>query len=296
MDSAVSHLIHVLRDRVDAFVAEGNHAEAIHAATAAVEKATQALSSDLDSIDEFASALEIRGELYRQLGRMEEARNDLKDALDQLEDRPDRQALVAKLTASLGAVHDSLGNTERAAELWHQALILCESADPPLLLDAAIIANNLAYVKKADGDFDAAENHLLKALEISHRELGPEHEQTAVVSNNLGALYHRAGHHEQAREMHLMALEARRKALGPEHPDTAQSYNNLALSLIETGDGPKASEHFQTAVDILEPLGAEYRDELEAVIENFCDFLRSQDQEEAALALEKRLQVTSFAS
>ena len=74
MDSPTATLIQILRERVDSLLADGNYDEAVHAATAAVEKAQQALSEDLESIDEFACTLEVRGELYRNLGRLEEAR------------------------------------------------------------------------------------------------------------------------------------------------------------------------------------------------------------------------------
>jgi tetratricopeptide (TPR) repeat protein len=293
MDPSVAHIIHILRDRVDTLVEQEDYAEAIHAATAAVEKASQALSSDLDSIDEFVSVLEIRAELFRFLNRFEEARNDFKEALDQLDNRPDRNLQIARMTASLGAVHDSLGNTERAAELWQEALSLFEANEPPMLVDVAIMANNLAYLKKANGDFEAAEGFFLRALEICHQELGNDHEQTAVISNNLGALYHSAGHFEQAREMHLMALEVRKKGLGNEHPDTAQSYNNLALALVETDDRARARLHFEDALEIFEQLGPEFQSDLEAVIENFCAFLRDQGEVNAAKALEKRLELVS---
>ncbi|MEM9236299.1 MAG: tetratricopeptide repeat protein, partial [Verrucomicrobiota bacterium] len=122
MDSSTVTLIQILRKRVDDLVAQGNYDEAVHAATAAVEKTQQALSSDLDSIDEFADALELRGELYRSLGRYEDAREDYKQALEQLENRPDRMLQIGRLCADQGAVHDTLGNSERAAEFWKKAL------------------------------------------------------------------------------------------------------------------------------------------------------------------------------
>ncbi len=288
MDSPTATLIQILRERVDSLLADGNYDEAVHAATAAVEKAQQALSEDLESIDEFACTLEVRGELYRNLGRLEEAREDFKQALEQLENRPDRQLQIARITASQGAVHDGLGNTQRAAELWEEAKRLFEENDPPALIDVAVMANNLAYLKKADGDIDGAENDFLRALEILHKELGPDHEETATLSNNLGALYQAAGYYEQAREMHMMALEARRKHFGDEHPDTAQSHNNLALALLETGDRAWARRHFEKALHGFEALGEEFRDDLEAVVSNYADFLRKEGENASADRLEER--------
>lgn len=295
MDSPTAKLIQILRDRVDRLVSEGNYDEAIHAATAAVEKAQQALSPDLESIEEFVATLELRGELYRSLGRYEEAREDYKQALEQLENRPDRMLQVARISAAQGAVHDELGNPERAAELWQEALQLFEEHQPPALLDVALMANNLAYLKKAAGDMDAAESYFLRALEVFHQELGPDHEETATVSNNLGALYQSAGYHEQAREMHMMALEARRKHFGDDHPDTAQSHNNLALALLETGDRSWARRHFEKSLHAFETLGSEFQGDLEAVSSNYCEFLRSEGENTLADRLEDQVKAKAGA-
>lgn len=295
MDSPTAKLIQILRDRVDRLVSEGNYDEAIHAATAAVEKAQQALSPDLESIEEFVATLELRGELYRSLGRYEEAREDYKQALEQLENRPDRMLQVARICAAQGAVHDELGNPERAAELWQEALQLFEEHQPPALLDVALMANNLAYLKKAAGDIDAAESYFLRALEVFHQELGADHEETATVSNNLGALYQSAGYHEQAREMHMMALEARRNHFGDDHPDTAQSHNNLALALLETGDRSWARRHFEKSLHAFETLGSEFQADLEAVSSNYCDFLRSEGENTLADRLEDQVRAKAGA-
>jgi len=289
MDSPTVTLIQILRDRVNKLVNDGNFDEAVHAASAAVEKAQQALSTDLESIDEFANTLELRGELYRSIGRPEEAREDFKGAIDQLGNRPDRLLQLARLHATLGAVYDDLGQTEQAGRFWETALDLFEKNDPPAPLDVALMANNLAYLRKAAGDIDGAETYFLKALQIYHELLGPDHEETATVSNNLGALYHASGYFEQAREMHMMALEARRQKLGDDHPDTAQSHNNLALALLETGDRSWARRHFEKALSAFEQLGSPYRDDLEAVADNFCSFLRAEGESTTAERIEGKL-------
>ena len=88
MDSPTATFIGILQERVEFLRAAGNLNEALHAAAAAVEKAQQTLGSDLDNIDAFASSLEIRGDVYRQLGKLELARDDYRQAIDQLQGRP----------------------------------------------------------------------------------------------------------------------------------------------------------------------------------------------------------------
>lgn len=276
MDSPTATLINILRDRIQTLRASGNLEEALHASGAAIEKTQQELGPDLESIDAFASSLEIRAEILRELGRYDEARDDYRQAIDQLDNRPDRHDQIGRLYAGLGATLDSLDQPERAAVYWQNAIQHFEKNEPPLLLDIAGLENNLGFLKKAGGDIEAAEAHFLKALEILHSQLGQSHEETASVSNNLGALYHASGFYEQAREMHMMALETRRTLLGEEDPDTAQSHNNLALALLATGDRAWARRHFEKALAGYEALGPAYADDLEAVADNYCAFLASE--------------------
>lgn len=289
MDSPTATLISILQDRVESLRAAGNLSEALHAVTAAVEKCQQTLSTNLDSIDAFASALEIRGDIYRELGSCEMARDDYRQAIDQLEDRPDRLAQIGRLHAGLGAAYDALGNLEQASKHWKLAIHFFEQHEPPLLLDIAAMANNLGFLAKAAGNLEEAEAYFLRALEILHSQLGQDHAQTATVSSNLGALYHAAGFYEQAREMHMIALETRRKLLGDEHPDTAQSHNNLALVLLHTGDRSWARRHFEKALTGFEVLGPEYASDLEAVASNYCSFLREEGEAQLAELIEGRV-------
>lgn len=289
MDSPTATLINILRDRIESLRAGGNLEEALHASSAAIEKSQQSLGPDLDSIDAFASSLELRAEILRELGRYETARDDYRQAIDQLDNRPDRVDQIGRLYAGLGATLDALGQPERAATYWATAITYFEKHDPPMLLDVAGLENNLGFLKKAGGDTDGAETHFLKALEILHSQLGQNHEETAAVSNNLGALYQASGFYEQAREMHMMALETRRALLGEEDPDTAQSHNNLALALLATGDRAWARRHFEKALAGFESLGMDYADDLEAVADNYCEFLRSEGEDALAEIIARRV-------
>jgi len=282
MDSPTATLITILRERVDTLRDSGNLTEALHAATAAVEKSQQSLSTDLDSIDAFASALEIRAKIHRELENFEAAREDYRHAIDQLDHRPDRLDQIGRLHAGLGAAYDGLGSIERTRISWEQAIGYFERAEPPLEMDIATLSNNLGFLKKAAGDIDGAETYFLKALEILHARLGQQHEETAAISNNLGALYQHSGFFEQAREMHMMALETRRELLGEEHPDTAQSHNNLALALLSTGDRAWARRHFEKALTGFESLGPEYAEDLKSVAANYCEFLHSEGEDALA--------------
>ena len=296
MDSPTATLIGILQDRVETLRATGDMDEALHAATASVEKAKQALGTELDSIDLFASTLELRGDIHREIGNHQLACDDYRQALDQLEDRPDRYAQIGRLYAALGAAYDTMGREDKASEKWQQAISFFERHEPPLMIDVAAITNNLAFLYKAAGNLDMAETQFLRALEILHSQLGQDHEQTATVSSNLGALYQAAGFHEQSRQMHEIALDTRRKLLGEEHPDTAQSHNNLALALLNTGDRAWARRHFERALADFEALGPEYHEDLQAVAANYCDFLREDGETQLAEVIARRVKEVTTAA
>lgn len=278
MDTPTANFIQILQDRVTSLREAGNLNEALHAANASVEKCQATLSPDLDTIDAFVTSLETRAGLFLELGRLDEAVEDLKHAIDQLDNRPDRLAQVGRLYALLGSAYDGQGRQEKVIWAWQSALNHFEKNDPPLMLDVAAMCNNLGFTSKAVGDLDAAEDYFLRSLDIMHAELGKDHEETASVSNNLGAVYLAAGYLEQAREMHMIALETRCKLFGNNHPDTAQSHNNFALALLKTGDRTWARKHFEKALAGFESLGAEYAEDLEAVASNYCDFLREEGE------------------
>ncbi len=282
MDTATANIIQMMMDRAESLRQKGDYIEAVHAANAAVDKCEQLLGPDFDNIDAFVNSLEIRAELFLEMGLFEDAADDLRHAIDQLDNRPDRLGQVGGLYAKLGAAYDGQERPDDAIHSWQTAILYFEKNEPPMLMDMAAIFNNLGFMAKASGDLDTAEDYFLKSLEILNAEVGVKHEETASVSNNLGAVYFAAGYLDQAREMHMMALESRRELFGENHPDTAQSHNNLALALLQTGDRAWARRHFEKSLTGFEQLGSSYLPDLEAVASNYCDFLR--EEGDASLA------------
>lgn len=290
MDKPTANFIQIMRDRVDSLRSQGDLKEAIHAANALVEKCQQLLGPDLDTIDAFVNSLELRATLHNEIGNFNDAIEDVKHAIDQLENRKDKMNQLGRLYALKGVAHDGLGQLDKVKIAWETAVSFFEKHDPPMLRDVAALANNLGFTAKAMGDLNTAEDYFLRALEIIHSEVGQKHAETASISNNLGAVYLAAGYHEQAREMHMMALETRRELFGEHHPDTAQSHNNLALALLKTGDRSWARRHFEKALEGFESLGLECADDLEAVASNYCDFLREEGEASLAEVIQGRVQ------
>lgn len=290
MDSATATLITIFKERVEQLLAEGNLDEALHAANAMLEQAQKLLSPDIEDICCYVDALELRGRVQQEMQRNEDALDDFLEALEQLQNCESCHDQIGRLHAEAGAVSDALGRTDEAIHHGFEAIRSFECCDPPLLLDIAVLSNNLGYLIKATGDYAQAEECYLRALEINHQQLGQRHVQTAAVASNLGALYHATGYVEQARQMHEIALEVRRELLGEAHPDTAQSHNNLALALLETGDRSWARRHFEKALSGYESLGSAHHADLETVVINYTEFLRQNSENQLAATILSRFQ------
>ncbi|MBM4090610.1 MAG: serine/threonine protein kinase [Planctomycetes bacterium] len=98
--------------------------------------------------------------------------------------------------------------------------------DQPLV--AAAIHVTLATTYKSLGEYDQAQQHSERSLQLRRDILGTEHADTLKSMNTLACVYTRQARHAEAEELHKDALEARRRTLGNEHPDTLASMNNLA--------------------------------------------------------------------
>lgn len=288
MKSGTANLLQMLQERVKKLCEDGNWDEAMHAATAAVDKSRATLDDDPESIYQLAVSLEVKGDFLRQYGYLEESRKCYLESLKLMEVSPEHIEPLARISASVAFVYDTDGNEDEAITFYKRSIDLFERMIPPSVLDVADLCNNLAYIYKSRGDFDTAENLYLKALEICHDNLGQNDEETAAVCNNVGALYLAAGYYEQAREMHMMALEARRQTFGEHHLETAQSHANLALALCETDEQEWARKHFTKALNIYEDKVREAPMDYATVSSNFAEFLRAKGDEKGAVSIEKR--------
>ena len=288
MESETLDLFQNLDNQVRGLIDDGKVEEARKTADSAVGEARTSTADNVKKGPELALSLEIKGDLHRQLEEYEEAASNYEEAISLLGTDPEHTESLGRICASLAVVHDIEGNTMGAKSHYERAIACFERLTPPAVLDVADLSNNLAFIYEAEDNFDKAETLLLKALRISHEELGEKNEQTAAFCNNVGTLYFKADHDEQARKMHMMALDARLEIFGDHHLETAQSHGNLALVLVKSDDIDAAKRHFDRALDAYEGNIAEGRDDYEIVAANYRDVLASIGDDKAVAALDER--------
>jgi tetratricopeptide (TPR) repeat protein len=106
----------------------------------------------------------------------------------------------------------------------------------------------LGRVCRRRGDFDRAEEYMLKALEHAESLEGGEADfLIGLISYNLGAINHNLGHFKQAESQYLKAIEQLKKAeAGRYYGNALNGYGSL---LNSKGKYQEASEVIQEAYD-----------------------------------------------
>lgn len=289
MDPDTKNSLQTLKQEVDALYDGGHLDVALQAANEYLEKCNALPESDPESCELVAGALETRADILRRKDANEQACDDYIQAIEKLDSRENNLIQLGRLHAGLGAAYAAMEEFEHAARQWERSISCFENNIPPSPLDVAAMANNFGYLKKSAGDYDAAENAFLKALEILHAELGQNHEETATVAENLGELYHESGHYEPAGKMHRIAVNARSAIFGDFHPDTAQSRAHLAMVELNKGDRTSARRLMEKTIHAYESLGREFYGELANIAKKYCEILSEDGELSMAEAVTHRV-------
>jgi predicted ATPase/DNA-binding SARP family transcriptional activator len=119
------------------------------------------------------------------------------------------------------------------------------------LLSQAVSLSALGVFFFDSGNYDAAIDHSLRALEIG-QPIGDQ-SLLAEVHNNLGGVYHYLADFPRAIEHHQHALGLRR-AMGDRRFEAASLYN-LAITYSDSGDNNSSRQHLEQVCDICQTIG-----------------------------------------
>jgi serine/threonine protein kinase/Tfp pilus assembly protein PilF len=133
------------------------------------------------------------------------------------------------------------------------------------------------------GMHDAAEPHLIRALELSRVHLGDEHPKTLSWINDMGILLAAQGRYDEAMAQYVEALGARRRVLGDEHLDTLASINSMGLLLVSQGKYDEALAYYAEGLEASRRvLGDEHPDTLTSM-NNMGNLLADQGKYDDAM-------------
>jgi len=94
-------------------------------------------------------------------------------------------------------------------------------------LPEAAIRQTLGLTYQKMGDYEAAEPHLQRALQIRREQLGEDDSATLASLGQLGRVYTLQGEYEKAETVLENTLATRIRVFGEEHPETLESMGSL---------------------------------------------------------------------
>ncbi len=136
----------------------------------------------------------------------------------------------------LAATPDELGADVRAADLLARASERLEGRFPTRPLVTASIHQTLADAYAELGDYDAAERHVTRALELRRANAGADSAEALRSEIFAADLLVRREQYEQGRDRLVPLVARARLVLGPDDPELYTALNDLGVALESLGD------------------------------------------------------------
>lgn len=279
---STGELSRILDNRAQSLFEEGKFDDAMSAAAASVESARRVAVQDTSEISTLIEALVIEAEILRHVGQFDDSDNLYKEAQELVDQTGGNDVIRARIAMGRAICVDASGQIRAAAKLYESSIEQLEALNPPDLEEAASLRNNLAMIYREEGLHDRAEEHYIRAINISERLYGKEDLTVASLYNNLAALYVNATHYSEALEIAKQSLEIREKLLAPDSAELAQSLSNLGSIVYGQGNVEAAVDYFSKAVAILEISADADPEEYEVVVSNYIDLLNESGRGEEA--------------
>ena len=119
------------------------------------------------------------------------------------------------------------------------------------------------------GDFEKAQLHMERSLELLTQAPGSDQSDALECMNRLGLLYRRRGHYDEATRLFEKVLERRRLLSGDDHRETLAAMHNLAALYREMGRLDDAESMTKRTLEIMQAKLASDDPDLLAAINNY---------------------------
>jgi serine/threonine protein kinase/tetratricopeptide (TPR) repeat protein len=158
------------------------------------------------------------------------------------------ESTVNSVRNDLGLALRDMDRIDEAAEVLEALAASERRIRAPDDVELASTLNNLALVKRAQGDIQGAIDLFGETLGVLRAAFGERHVYVATVMESIGSLEQRMGRYAAADSLMTAALDMRREILGDRHRDIANGLNALGLLHTETGESDEADAYFQEAL------------------------------------------------
>jgi tetratricopeptide (TPR) repeat protein len=131
-----------------------------------------------------------------------------------------------------------------------------------------------------------------RAIEITEKELGPDHPELASLLSLAGFEGMHVGDYQPSEAMFLRAQAINEKALGPGDPHSAESARFLGAFYSARGDSVKAEPLLQKALEIMQATaGPDHPQTLRCLLDSSALHLRNGDNSHAEEELRRALAI-----
>ncbi|MEX2528111.1 MAG: serine/threonine-protein kinase [Gemmatimonadota bacterium] len=186
---------------------------------------------------------------YDRLGMWKSAAELAENALKvRREFRGETDSRSAVSLGLLGWIRHEQGSSEEGEDLLRQALSDLGSGRE-WDRERSRILNDLGVVLEAQGEYDEAEEHYTRALELRRRVFGLGHRSVAITGSNLSVIRYRRGDLSGAVEAASQALAVMQEAVGPDHQRSIIIAHNLAAMQMALGDMMGAEAEYRELLD-----------------------------------------------
>jgi CHAT domain-containing protein/Tfp pilus assembly protein PilF len=172
----------------------------------------------------------------------------------------------------------------RAAENYQNVLAEAGKLGRKTMLESNT-HQSLAVIALKRGDFDSAENHLLRARTIAEF-LAPDGIQTILATANLAVLYQDQGRLQEAEQLYLKVLDKEEKHF-PRSTHLENTLNDLGVLYDQQGDLARAEAYHRKALSVAEHLDPDSLDVAD-ILADLAECMAEQENPAAAEILQKR--------
>jgi eukaryotic-like serine/threonine-protein kinase len=195
-----------------------------------------------------AQMLEVIAQMYDKLAQYQLSEPIYRQVVDI------RRTLYSEPHADLAASLDRLGDTllrsgylDEAEEILIEAIEIAHAVGDPVIEADAI--NDLGLVHYKRGNYRAAEENHIRALELRREALGESHHRVGTSLNNLAVALEAQGRMDEAEKLYLQSLSVKRESLSDDHSDVTLTLAQLGRIYSETGNHEKAEPLLTQALE-----------------------------------------------
>ena len=204
-----------------------------------------------DQPDVQAALMSTMGQVYQNLGLMQDAERLLERALDLrrgqsgIGSKP--FADVLQQLAQLNIYQQDLEN----AETYNvEALRILRALYGDLHENIGRGLTGLATIEYYRGNYQEAANLFADALEVFSQTVAEDHPDLIDTTGSLAVLHSRLGDYEESVRLSKIALDLKRRKFGDDHPDVAVLMGNIAINLKNQGKTEEAREYYLQSLEM----------------------------------------------